>query len=306
MNVFRLMPVVIILIASALTTCSKKTEVKKNQKDYVLIKGSDSELPLVKYFASVCAEHQGEKKIVVEGGGSGTGIEALIAGKADVANSSRQINSQELKLARDKGINIYPVIFAIDAVAFIVHSETGVDSLSVAQLKSIFNGQIRNWNEVGGNNLPVILYGRNEHSGTYAYIKSKLGLSEFSTRLTQLEDNENIYQIVKSEKGAIGYVSLHTIMNTEGRPVGDVWAINVYVDSLRSVSPYQIERVLSGEYVFNRPLYQYFNGRPKGILKDLVDTELSPNGQSLLRRFGYFPLTDYQVYINREQFEKTD
>lgn len=294
----------VLLVSMGVLSCKDKTYLEKTKSgtQTIFIKGSDSELPLVTYFAGVCTEFDSDKDIIVEGGGSGTGIEALINGTAQVANASREMNENEYNRAKEKGIDVYPVIFAIDAVAFITHSETGIDSLSLEQIRNIYTGKIRNWKEVSGNDLEIKLYSRNEHSGTQVYVLNKLRINQFNSKVTELESNKNIYEVVKNEKGALGFVSLNAIMNRNGKPVSDIWAINIYIDSLPAVSPYQVERVISGEYVLNRPLYQYFNGKPTGLLKDLVDTELSQSGQALLRRFGYFPLTEYHIRINREKY----
>jgi phosphate transport system substrate-binding protein len=274
-----------------------KNKVKSNE---LIIKGSDSEYELMNSLLLEFSKLENGVKFSISGGGSGIGIEALINNEVNIATSSRELNLEEQEWAMQKGVEAKPLIFALDAVAFISHPMNGVDSLTPEQLKSIYSGEIKNWKELGGSDLQVVLIGRNEHSGTQGYIYNKLHLIEWSKEIIEREHGTEVYEEVKKRKGSIGYLSLGNIVSTIGKPVSDVWAINVYTDYSQSISPYEIGKVQNGEYYFSRPLYLYFDGIPVGLLKKFKDFILSETIQSQLWNFGYFPLTESQIKINQK------
>ncbi len=284
-------------------SCNDKEEKPSTptiDENSLVIKGSDSEFEIVKKMLHEFQKDHPKIKTNIKGGGSAKGIESLIEGDANIANSSRPLNSEEWEWAEENDVHPVPVIFAIDAVAFITHPEVGVDSLSPTQLQAIFSGKVKNWKELGGTDIPIVLTGRNHSSGTHDYILSRLHLTNWDKTILRLESNLDIYSYVKSNKGAIGYVSLGTLVSYNGKPVNDVWAINIYTDYSSAVSPYEINKVQNGDYYFSRPLYQYVNNLPSELVLKFIHFMLSEKVQKQLWENGYFPLTENHIKLNQE------
>ena len=215
-----------------------------------------------------------------------------------MATASRKILQSERKRAAEKGMQLVEVILAQDAVAIITHSKLGVDSLSLQQLASVFDGSITNWKELGGTNLPILLYGRNKSSGTHHYVKTRLGIEAYPESMEMMPDHQAVFEAVKQQKGSIGYVDLGHMMDANGKPTGDVWAMPVYVEGDRAYSPLESTWVESGDYPLTRPLYQYLplNGASK--LRDFVRYELSPAGQARVAQAGFIRLNNVHEEIN--------
>jgi phosphate transport system substrate-binding protein len=294
LNVF-----VLIILFSCQNT--KETPVKTADPNSISIKGSDTELTMVKHLAEEYAKENDSIKISVIGGGSGLGLQSLLKNEIDIANSSREINIHEMEEAKNNNISPTPIMFAVDAIAIITNSRLGVDSLSTKQLEKIFGGEITNWKQLGGPDLKINLYGRDTTSGTYQYLKEKFICKGYSAQMKHLAGNTEIISEVTKDLGGIGYVGVGFLMNEEGRPRGDVWAMPVYIENERAYSPYEVDAVKKGDYVLTRPLYQYINGKPNQKVFAFMMFELSGRGQELVRKFGYFPINNYQKEINRLQ-----
>ena len=136
----------------------------------IQIKGSDTMVNLGQAWAEAFLEENPTAFIAVTGGGSGTGIAALINGTCDIAQSSREISKKESELAGQKGRNVTDVIAALDAVAFVVHSDNPVTEMKIDQLSDIFTGKTRNWKELGGQDAEILVLSRERNSGTHIYI----------------------------------------------------------------------------------------------------------------------------------------
>jgi phosphate transport system substrate-binding protein len=263
------------------------------------VKGSDSERALLHYFANAYEAKQQEIQITLDGGGSAVGIESLISGTTDIANSSRLMTREELTRAEKMNINPVSVIIALDAVAVITHPETGIDSLSVNQLAALYSGKIKNWRELGGENLPVVLLSRDDHSGTHLYFLQRLGLDEYIPGTAAQPNNAAVAELVSKIKGAVGYVTASTLIDFNGKPRHDVWAVNMFVEGAKACSPYEIQAVQNGDYPITRPLYQYMNGIPEGEKMDFIRFELADGQQQHLKELGYIPITHIHKAINR-------
>jgi phosphate transport system substrate-binding protein len=266
----------------------------------ITIKGSDTEFELVSEFARIFSER--EKIVIdVEGKGSSSGIEKLIEGKIDIANSSREMTDDERQEALENGVNPVQAIIATDAIAFITHPGLGIDSLSLVQVQQILSGQILNWKELGGPDLRIKIYGRNTRSGTYKFVQNRF-VSEtgFVQTMIQLESNNAIIRAVKEDPAGIGYVGAGFIMEHDGKPNSEVWAMYLYAEGDKAYSPYETRAVTNGDYPVIRPLYQYFNNKPSGIIQSFLEFELSEEGQKIARDFGYFPISSYYESINRD------
>jgi phosphate transport system substrate-binding protein len=265
----------------------------------IIIKGSDTELPMVKDLCMAFKNEHHEVLFDLSGGGSGLGIEALINHETDIANSSREMKPEEIMRARKNGVNPIPVMFSVDALAIITNSKLGVDSLSTEQLTKIFSGEISNWKSVGGPDRPIVIYGRDSLSGTYSYLKDKFIRAPYSAKMQHLHGNADIVKAVQNNIDGIGYAGVGFLMDENGKPNGNIWAMPIYITGSPAYSPYEVSAVKRGDYVLTRPLYQYIDGKPNPHIYDLIMSELVLSGQKIIKEHGYFPINDYQAEINR-------
>jgi len=142
--------------------------------EHILIKGSDTEVNLALSLAETYMKRDSMISIAVTGGGSGMGIASLINGKTDIANSSRAMKPKEIELANERGIKPVPIVFAVDALALIVHPSLSVDALRVSEIGGIYRGDITNWQEVGGPDQGITIYGRQSNSGTFVFFRDSV------------------------------------------------------------------------------------------------------------------------------------
>jgi len=178
-------------------------------------KGSDTMVNLALAWAEAYAEVRPEVRISVTGGGSGTGIAAMINGTVAVANASRKMKPEEMDEARANGIEPVEHIIAGDAIAVVLHPSNPVDGLSIAQLSAIFTGQITNWHQVGGENRPIVLLSRESNSGTHVYFLERVvreGIKNddrlFSPDTLLMPSSEGISNEIRQNPNAIGYDGL--------------------------------------------------------------------------------------------------
>ncbi len=295
------------LLAFSITLGSCKNEQKKQdpefteiiRKNTIIIKGSDTELPMVKDFCKTFKSEHHSTLFDLTGGGSGIGIEALINNKTDIANSSREMKPVEIIRAKKNGVNPIPIMFSVDALAIITNSKLGVDSLSTDQLKQIFSGEILNWKQVGGPDLSIVIYGRDSTSGTYSYLKDKFIRAPYSAKINQMHGNAEIVTSVQSNLAGIGYAGVGFLIDEHGKPNGNIWAMPIYKKGSMAYSPYEVAAVKRGDYVLTRPLYQYVNGKPNDKIYEFIMSELTLKGQEIIKTHGYFGIHDYQAEINK-------
>ncbi len=295
-------PVLIALAAMTTFSCNtkKQTDTEKHRSsDVIHIKGSDTEFHMVKSLADAYMELHPEITIIVEGGGSNEGIKALVHHETDICNSSHQFKDEDLAMAKANSIHPNPIIFSVDAVAIITNYKLSIDSLSTTQVSQLLSGEILNWKELGGADIPVTVYGRNNSSGTGDYIKEKFIKNKHASNMVELKTNDEIVDRVIKDIGGIGYVGAGFLIDSNGKPNGKIWAMPVYIDHHNAYSPYETAAVKSGDYVLTRPLYQYVNGVPGSTVEDFILFELTKQGQDIVKKFGFFPLNDNQQQINR-------
>ena len=158
-------------------------------------------------------------QINVTRGGSGPGIAALLDHKADIAQSSRKMNSEELANATAQGMSIVEVEVALDGIAMLVNPylyDHNVTELTLDQLKGLYNGSINNWKELGGPDVPVMIYGRNNTSGTFAFFQQNvLNNQNYSQNMTEYDNYDLMIAdiLAPSHPGAIGYVGVGFVNN---------------------------------------------------------------------------------------------
>jgi phosphate transport system substrate-binding protein len=235
------------------------------------------------------AQHAGVR-LSVTGGGSGTGLAALINGTVDIANASRRIRAEETAEAEANGITPVEHVVARDAIAIVVHPSNPVNQLTISQLSDVYQGIIRNWREVGGEDRPIVLLSRESNSGTHVFFLEQVvrrGDSEdealFSRDTLLLPSSEGISAEVRQNPNAIGYDGL-------GYVTADQKVIAV---AGNAGEPYVLPTaasVDSGEYPIARDLYMYTAGEPSGNVADYLDWILSDEAQAIVAELGFVPL----------------
>jgi phosphate transport system substrate-binding protein len=259
----------------------------------VEIKGSDTLINMVQVLAENYMKGHPDIKIAVTGGGSGTGIAALLNRKCDIADASRGIKAKEVDDANSKGIDPKRVVVAIDGLSIITNTQNPIDKLTVDEIGKIYRGDVKNWKDVGGNDIPISLYGRQSNSGTYDFMKENVLKGEFSPNMKAMNGNAQIVEGVKQDAGGIGFVGVGYAKEATGITVLKV-ASN---PSLGYFSPFDPLDVKNGRYPITRPLNQYMDGIPKGVVKNFIEFELSSEGQKIVEEQGFFSIPDeYQKY----------
>jgi phosphate transport system substrate-binding protein len=264
-----------------------KAEVKKQ----IQVKGSDTEVNLVQMLAENYMKKNKAVSIAVTGGGSGTGIAAILNKSADLANSSREMKDDELAQARLKGIDIQRVIFATDALTIIVNESNEIKKLDVAALGKLFRGEIKNWKELGGADVAVSLYGRQSNSGTFVFFRDQVLKGDYSPDMKGMNGNSQIVEAVAQDKGGVGYVGIGYAIDTKTKKTNK--GINiVYISKDKSgvaVNPADLKQVEKGLYPITRPLFQYFSGGDSGLV-GFLKYELNPEGRKAILSEGFYDI----------------
>jgi len=256
------------------------------QQRNITVKGSDTLVILGQRWAQVYMSKNPGATIQVTGGGSGTGIAALINGTTDIAESSRPMKGKEIadvKTKRGKEVVELPV--AVDGLAVYVNKANPITELSLAQLKAIYTGAAKNWKEVGGPDERIILYGRENNSGTYVYFKEHvLENADYFPTTQTLPGTAAVINAVAKDKRGIGYGG---IAYGEG-----VKHLRVRKDANSPAVEPTLENVLAAKYPISRHLYWYFAGQPAGELKKFAEWAVSKEGQDVVEKVGYYPLNE--------------
>ena len=249
----------------------------------VTVKGSDTMVILAQRWAENYMKSNAGKRVQVTGGGSGIGIAALINGTTDVANASRPMKEAEKAKVRDR-FNILPAETAVarDGLAVYVQESNPIEQLTLGQLRSIYTGDVKNWKDVGGPDAPIILYSRENSSGTYVFFKDNVLMGDdFAATAQTLPGTAAVVNAVAKEKFGIGYggaayakgVKEVKLVGKDGK---------AYLPSA--------ENVAQGVYPLSRNLFMYTRGKPSGEAKAFIDYCLSAEGQAVVTQVGYFPV----------------
>lgn len=251
--------------------------------------GSDTLVNLALAWAEDYMTLHPEVRISVTGGGSGTGIAALINGTVDIANASREMKPEEIERARANGIEPREFVVARDAIAVVVHPSNPVAGLTLQQIAALYTGEITNWQAVGGEDRAVVLLSRESNSGTYVYfLENVLRLGDptsqalFSPDTLLMPSSEGISAEIRQNPNAIGYDGLGYVtpdqkMVAVAKASGDDYVLP------------SVDTVNSGAYPISRPLYMYTAGEPQGIVKAYLDWILT-EGQVRVGELGFVPL----------------
>lgn len=232
-----------------------------------------------------------EISVSVTGGGSGTGIAALINGTVDIANASRTIKNEELADATKHDIHPEQFVVAKDAIAVVVHPTNPINQLTLEQISAIYSGKINNWSELGGENRPIVRLSRETNSGTHVYFLEtvlRLGKTDnktlFSSDTLLMQSSEGIIVEVSQNPNAIGYDGLGYVTKD----------MKVLAVAQTSDGPYilpSVATVNNDTYPIARELYMYTPHEPTGAVKDYLDwVRISPEAQTIVAQLGFVPI----------------
>jgi phosphate transport system substrate-binding protein len=242
----------------------------------IVVDGSTTVGPVAKAFAEYYMGKYPQVNITVSESGSGNGAKSLINAACDVATMSRPMKASEKKSAQDAGVLPIEHIVAMDGIAIVVHPSNPIENLTVEQIRAIYTGKIRNWKELGGPDLPIVVISRDTNSGTYECFEALvMNKEKMAAKTEYVGSNGAIRQRVMTTAGAIGYVGLAFREGVKALKVNSV-----------EISP---ETVTLKIYPIARPLYMYTNGRPKQDtpLHDFVNLNATPEGRKIVEDTGF-------------------
>ncbi len=276
------------VLALALVGCGGTTEDTAEEPageeltGSINVEGSDTLVNLAQAWAEEFMTVNPGVMISIKGGGSGTGIAALINGTVDYANASREIKDEETAEAETNGIAPTEHKVAIDGIAVVLNPANGVEEITLADLGKVYRGEITNWKDLGGADAAIVLLSRDSASGTYEFFKEAVVAAEdenaeYAKEAKLLPSTQAIIDETKANPNAIGYVGL-------GYVTPDVKVIKV--DGVAA----SVEAAADGSYVLSRYLYMYSNGAPEGVSAAYLEWILGPEGQKLVEDQGFVPL----------------
>lgn len=257
----------------------------------IQVKGSDTMVNLGQAWAEEFMNENPGVSLAVTGGGSGTGIAALINGTAHIAQSSREMKPEEkAQVLKATGKEVKEFLVGVDALAVIVNPTNPVSELSIDQLSGIFTGKITRWKELGGPDESLLVLSRERNSGTHVYFLEHVvrkgnakGPEEFASSVLMMPSSQAITQEVARSRTAIGYVGLGYV-----NPSLKKIAVKKTPPDA-AVLP-SVESAQNKSYPISRPLYLYTAGEPDGTVKHYIDFVKSSKGQEIVRAMDFVPL----------------
>jgi phosphate transport system substrate-binding protein len=256
-------------------------------QETVTIDGSTTVGPIAKAFAGFYMKANPGVNITVSESGSGNGAKSLINGTCDIAIMSRFLKEGEFKAAVEKGVMPVVHVVALDGLPILVHPSNPVSGLTVAQVRGIYSGAIRNWKEVGGPDRAIVVVSRDTNSGTYEtfyglVMEHEGGKEKIGANAEYVGSNGAVRQRIQSTPAAIGYAGLGFVDDT------------VKALEIDGVAPSELT-VISGAYPVARALYMFTNQYPKmgSHLYRFVTIHMSPQGEDMVKSIGFVPVTQY-------------
>jgi phosphate transport system substrate-binding protein len=250
----------------------------------ITVKGSDTMVIMAQRWAEAYMAEHTAVKVQVTGGGSGTGISALINGSTDICDASRPMKGSERESLKSRYASLgVEIKSAKDGLSVYLNDQNPVEELSLDQLKGIYTGAITNWKDVGGPDAKIVVYGRENNSGTYVFFRDNvLKGQDYTSTMQSLPGTAAVVNAVSKDKLGIGYggaaygkgIKFAKVKKEAGAP---------------GVAP-SAETVKDGSYPLTRYLYMYLRSRPTGEIKEYIDWILSPAGQEIVTKVGYFPV----------------
>jgi len=274
------------MLLSAVTTLQARTEIQN--------KGSDTLVNVAQAWAEGYGTIRPDLAVAVSGGGSGTGIAAMINGTVDIANASRKMRAKEIQLAEKKGQHPVEHVVGFDALAVYLHQDNPAESMTVEQLRKIYgrDGGAEKWSDVGlkvpgCDSDEIVVVSRQNNSGTYAYFKKAvLGKKgKYRQGTLDMHGSKDVVDLVEKTPCAIGYSGLayatdHVKMACVAKEDGG----DCVLPSVATAS--------DKSYPIARPLFMYTNGEPTGAIKEYMDWIMSDEGQCIILNKGYAPVRD--------------
>jgi len=281
----------LILLLVFLTACAKpNSEVSIPPSKTITNTGSDTIVNLALAWAEQYQKENPGIQISVTGGGSGTGINALLSGTTDIANASREMKDEEKATAEENGFKPQELVIARDAIAVIVNPENPISELSLEMISKIYKCEINNWSELGGEDRPIVRLSRESNSGTHVYFLEtvvRLGDKEdksiFCPKTLLLPSSEGIISEVRDNPNAIGYDGL-------GYVTDEVKMLALAKDVTKGFVLPSETTANDGSYPISRNLFMYTRGEPVGEIRDYLDWILSTEGQSIVSQLGFVPI----------------
>lgn len=290
----------LLVLSLFLVSCSKKDESSlsngsstKEEKVTIQNAGSDTMVNLAQAWAESYASLEQKISVEVSGGGSGTGIAALINGTVDIANCSRSMKPSEIeKAVQNTGKEPKEFIVGFDALAVYVHKENPLEKISLQQLADIYGeqGQMTTWSKLdiqyaACKSDEIIRVSRQSNSGTYVYFREAIlgKTGDFKLGSRDLHGSKDVVELVANTPCAIGYSGM-------GYVTDHVKMLKVSKKDGEQVAGPSVENTLNGTYPIARPLYIYSLGEPSGDIKKYLDWILSEAGQSIVSKSGYVPV----------------
>jgi phosphate transport system substrate-binding protein len=279
-------------IMLSLTTVLALLTFNAEARTVIQNKGSDTLVNVAQAWAEEYYKIAPDVAVAVSGGGSGTGIAAMINGTVDVANASRAMKKKELDMAKKRGQNPVQHIVGYDALVVYIHHDNPQKILSIDQLKGIYGrkGKIKKWSDLGVE-VPgckkgkIVVVSRQNNSGTYVYFKKAvLGKKgKYRSGTLDMHGSKDVVDLVEKTPCAIGYSGL--AYATDHVQLACI----TKKDGEKCVSP-SVESAGDGSYPISRPLFMYTNGEPEGEIKKYIDWILSDAGQCIIQKKGYAPM----------------
>ena len=290
----------LLVLSLFLVSCSKKDESSlsngsstKEEKITIQNAGSDTMVNLAQAWAESYASLEQKISVEVSGGGSGTGIAALINGTVDIANCSRSMKPSEIeKAVQNTGKEPKELIVGFDALAVYVHKENPLEKISLQQLADIYGeqGQMTTWSKLdiqyaACKSDEIIRVSRQSNSGTYVYFREAIlgKTGDFKLGSRDLHGSKDVVELVANTPCAIGYSGM-------GYATDHVKMLKVSKKDGEQAAGPSVENTLNGTYPIARPLYIYSLGEPSGDIKKYLDWILSEAGQSIVSKSGYVPV----------------
>jgi phosphate transport system substrate-binding protein len=290
----RFAPMLLLVLLPILVACGPRAEESgtavPGSATSIQNKGSDTLVNVALAWAEAYSQVKPEVQVAVTGGGSGTGIAALINGTVDMANASRKIKEEERSKAETNGVEPVEHVVAGDAIAVVVHPTNPVQGLTIAQLSDVFSGKITNWREVGGEDRPIVLLSRESNSGTHVFFLEQVvrqgdknDKTLFSPDTLLMPSSEGISAEVRENPNAIGYDGLGYVTHDQKMVTVASTEDGTYVMPM-------VETVKDGSYPIARGLYIYTAGEPQGAILEYLNWILGPEGQAIVQDLGFVPL----------------
>ena len=259
-------------------------------------KGSDTLVNVAQAWAENYRTVAPDVAVAVSGGGSGTGIAAMINGTVDIANASRQMKKKEIDLAKSRGQNPVEHIVGHDALAVFLHPNNPLDSIGISQIAEIYGeeGEIESWGQLGievpgCKGQEIILVSRQNNSGTYAYFRKAIlgGKRDYKLGTRDMHGSKDVVHLVENTPCAIGYSGLAYATGHVKMPCIES------DDGAGCVNP-SVATASDGSYPIARPLFMYTDGEPQGAIRSYLDWIMSDAGQCIILDKGYAPARGVQ------------